>query len=928
MPKATQLQESFNTGEVSPLFYGQISNPRYKKSLAKGLNWLPTLQGPLIRRPATKYSTPVKSYSNVPVLIPFNLSVTQAYVLEVGQNYIRFYANNGQIVNPGPSGGNWYQIVSSLGNFTRNSLTPYAGETIDSSVTKSSGAVLELVTQFLQADLSAIKFYQNKNTLYLVHPSYTTMKLIQYSTYEWGILPINFLDGPYQPLNTYTNLADGANITLTPGATSGITGLVTGPSTAITGAVSNGTPGLIRLRATGHGFSTGDAVLVASVTGTVEANNGHIWTATANWIVNVIDVNTLDLVGSHFVNAYISGGTVQPAIFPPYNDTAVRTDVDYGRRIALICSDGFRYTGRIVSQSSVYTASCEVLWDPGQTLPNTSPCSFWYVGTYKPRQISTLQGTLAGDYPSCGTFHQDRMVLAGPLGNPEEFDGSVTGSYENFAPSPANGTNALQVQANSAYQFNLLSRDVNVIRWCSSASQGLLMGTFESEWCVSPSDGSASLSALNVNALQTSYYGSANIDATRAGNATLYVQRGQRKLREMNYFFQIGTFRSTDLSELSEHLTIPTIAKLAVQKETQPIIWALRSDGQLLSMIYNRDDLSLEAGWTPHQLGGQSDSAGSAPIVSSMAVIPDPTVTFDQLWVIVQRYINGSTVYFIEYMTKSFDDSILQEDAFQGDCGSTYYAPFNITAMTTASPCVITVPGTGFSNGAYIKITGVVGLNQSTTDINGNVTETNLVNEKTFVVAGASTDTYQLNDFNGNPISSVGYSAYFSGGIVAKMVTSVTGLTYLENETVNVLADGGNHPPVVVSNTGVLALQYPAAKVQIGYAFNSDGQLMRPEIGSAEGTSIGQTRRVNRVAFMLHKIGNLLYGMAFNRLMPMQFTHGDVNQADVATPLFSGLQRIETESEYDFESQVCFRVNDMLPANVTAITIFAEENDV
>lgn len=70
---------------------------------------------------------------------------------------------------------------------------------------------------------------------------------------------------------------------------------------AITNAVTNA--GLIRITATGHGFSTGNVVDVTGVVGTVEANR-------TGWTITVIDANTFDLVGSTFVNAYVSGGTV------------------------------------------------------------------------------------------------------------------------------------------------------------------------------------------------------------------------------------------------------------------------------------------------------------------------------------------------------------------------------------------------------------------------------------------------------------------------------------------------------------------------------------------------------------------------------------------------------------------------------------------
>lgn len=70
---------------------------------------------------------------------------------------------------------------------------------------------------------------------------------------------------------------------------------------AITGAAN--AAGLIRITAPAHTFSTSNVVDINGVLGTVEANK-------TGWTITVIDVNTFDLQGSTFSNAYVSGGSV------------------------------------------------------------------------------------------------------------------------------------------------------------------------------------------------------------------------------------------------------------------------------------------------------------------------------------------------------------------------------------------------------------------------------------------------------------------------------------------------------------------------------------------------------------------------------------------------------------------------------------------
>lgn len=914
MPKIAALQSGFNAGELSPLVYGLTESPRYKKGLETALNYIPTLQGPLLRRPGTKFMNNIKNDNYPPILIPFQFSITQAYILEFGNFNIRFYANNGQIQTTGTSyqvfGQTFSAVNTGLSFFaTRSTLVPQQNEVITSSSPITPGIPLEVGTLYAAADLPLLRWAQNNDTLYLVHPNYPPYKLQRFGQTFWTLKEIYFQDGPYLPLNSYLTSGDSTKITLTPSATAGLINVTTGPTVAVAGAANNGS-GLIRIQTgSAHGYFSGQSIFISGVTGTAEANN--VGPQPASWLITVIDSTHFDLIGSTFVHAYVSGGTVFPALF----NVGVSTQIDNGRTIALIMG-GKRYWGIIINAAGTFNAStAQVAIDLSNTLPGTTAADGWYLGVY---------GPVTG-YPACASFHQDRLFLAGVPSFPQEVDASNTGEYELFSPSdPA----TLKVADNNALQFTLASQNSNAIKWLCSNAQGLLAGSASSEWVMSPSSTSEALTPTNFNAVQSSFFGSASIQAIQIGNAAAYVQRAQRKIREMNFFFQVGTFRSTDLTELSEHITLPTVLGLALQKETQPLLWATRSDGNLVSLIYDRNDLSLSAGWTRHQLGGQSDSSGTNPVVTSIAVIPSTDLSFDQLWMVVKRYINGSTIYTIEYMTKIFDDSILQEDAFQLDCGATFYASKSLFGISIATTAVVSSTAHGFSNGDKVKFVSVVGSSITITDVNGNVTTSSLVNEKTFVVAGVTTNTFQLNDFSGNPISSIGYSAYVSGGEIAKLVSSISGATWLENETVSLLCDGAIAGTAVVSNSGVITLPFPAAKVQFGYSYNSDGKLMRTEGGAADGTSIGKTRRTTRAAIQLHRTGDLSIGTSFNNLIPIEFSQADQNQADNAVPLFSGIKREGLESAYDFESQVCFRQNSALPGCIQSITSFMEEQDV
>jgi hypothetical protein len=87
-----------------------------------------------------------------------------------------------------------------------------------------------------------------------------------------------------------------------PSAASRLLGSNANAALTITAAANNGS-GLIRLTvASTATFTTGQKKIVAGVTGTTEANG--------RWTITIVDATHIDLQGSIFTNAYVSGGTI------------------------------------------------------------------------------------------------------------------------------------------------------------------------------------------------------------------------------------------------------------------------------------------------------------------------------------------------------------------------------------------------------------------------------------------------------------------------------------------------------------------------------------------------------------------------------------------------------------------------------------------
>lgn len=89
--------------------------------------------------------------------------------------------------------------------------------------------------------------------------------------------------------------------------------------------------------------------------------------------------------------------------------------------------------------------------------------------------------------------------------------------------------------------------------------------------------------------------------------------------------------------------------------------------------------------------------------------------------------------------------------------------PLAITAATNANPGVLTVPASAFANGDAIFLSNIGGMTQ--------------LNGQTVIVANsgvAGAGTFSLTDVFGDPISTLAFGAYTSGGTAARIYTLAT----------------------------------------------------------------------------------------------------------------------------------------------------------
>jgi hypothetical protein len=641
MARVSTALTNFTGGQLSDRMEGRTDFQKYFSGCKTLENFIVQPHGSVTRRPGTTFAAEVKTSSLKTRLIPFEFSTEQSYALEFGNNYIRFYKDNGAVLeanktitgitqaNPGVvtsathgfANGDTVVITGVVGmtqvNGKRFKVASVATNTFQlqdidgnnvnttSYTAYTSGGIANrvytLTTTYLTADLFNIKYAQSADVMYLCHPDYSVKKLSRTGHTSWTITEVDFSNGPFLDHNITTT-------TLNP------THRLAGQSTTVTASSTTGIND-------GNGFTSGDIGRL------VHFDDGHFQITSIT--------STTVVVG-----------------------TVIKT----------------------------FTAS--------------SPSTDWALGAF-----SEYTG-----YPSCVTFYEQRLVFAGTEHQPQTLFFSKSGDYENMDDN-YHGT----VAADDAMIYTIASNQVNVIQ-SLKATRTLIILTSGGEFTLNSDSTGTAVSPTNINIKKQSNYGASNIDALSVGNATLFVQRAKRKLRELAYNFDTDGYVAPDMTILAEDVTLSGLDELTYQQEPHSIIWGIRGDGVLVGLTYQRSEQVVA--WHQHKLGG-SFGATTHGIVESVISISGNSYNRtdeDQLWVIVKRTINGVTRRYVEYFTPfQFDSSLTQFQFVDSGLSYSGSATSTLTGLDHLEAQSVTVIANGSTHPNKTVSSGSITLDRTTT---------------------------------------------------------------------------------------------------------------------------------------------------------------------------------------------------------------------
>jgi len=911
------LQSSFADGQISPRMQGMVELESYKSSLATLENMVVLPQGSLTRRPGTFFAATTKANGQAR-LIPFSRGQGTSLVLEFGNLYIRFFANDGP-VRTDDIAGTYSQSTTTV-TVTKSShgysasdevyLDFTSGDGVDGFYTiatvpdantftvtsttsqTTSGNVnisqrYEVTTSYTAAQVDDLAFTQSADVLFLAHPSHPPARLERNDTNNWtltellpssGSSPTTVLtDGPFLATNTTDTtltvaLADTANWTasFTNGALSleevgtvspSNVDVTTNSFTLANHPLVNGMK--VQFSAIPSGFTSTPTLSATTDYFVVSAtqNTFKVATTAGGTPVDITAAPTSDdmTVNKSFVDKDVYIRVTASAV-TGINDDAGFVSTDIGRYLRLNSEVAPQIKwgyGEIIERLSG-SETTVVLVKLKKAIAGVGATTEWQLGSF-----SETTG-----YPRTVQIYQQRLVYAGTTEEPQTLFFSKTADFFNFAATEPLGRSTgqfdsagrsiigEQIYEDNALSLTISSDTVDQIEWLSE-DRRLTIGTSGGIFQCYGTDDDVTLTPFSFSITKVSAWA---CDPTalpaKVGNNLLYVQNNGRKLRELAFDKLQDQYSAADLTLRSEDISETGIIATAYQDQPYSVLWCLRNDGRLAGLTYV--DLLQMRAWSRHTIGGSHTDAtyGNHAKVESIASIPRGT--HDQLWMIVKRDIDGGVKRYVEFLERFFVASeVVPSDAHFVDSG--LEEPPSRTSASTA----------------------------------------------------------------------------------------VSALDHLEGESVAILADAAVQPNKTVSS-GAITLQTAATNFRIGLGYNSDIKSLPMVAMTGQGTSVGNRKRIHRFTVRLLESLSFKFGTNANDLDAATIAYLEslglnfgVNISDLteavfrtasdnigsALAFFTGEKTYQVGDQFNTITQLFLRQDQPYPFSVTLLAIDYQTNE-
>ncbi|MEE9366722.1 MAG: hypothetical protein V3W44_08555 [Dehalococcoidales bacterium] len=364
---------------------------------------------------------------------------------------------------------------------------------------------------------------------------------------------------------------------------------------------------------------------------------------------------------------------------------------DVGRHVRIQNGAGPTWGYAVIT---VFTDTTHVDALVDKAFGSTGAVSTWRLGAW-----SDTTG-----FPRAVAFYQSRSAFGGTDTEPERVWWSNSFSPFDFTPSSPDGT----VLPTHGVTLDAGSGELALIHWLSSTQNALFAGTLAGVFFFTGAGG-----LLAPRSYETGPAARIRVSDTGAPaviNGTVcYIQKQRRKVRAIIFNNDIQAWSAEDLNLFADHITRGDIKELAYADQPNSVLWCVLDDGGLVGLTYQVQN-GITA-WHSHVVGG------TGVVVESVASIP--VGTHDQVWLSVQRTVDGGTVRYIEFMEREYEPPTIREDVYYLDSTVEYKgaAATVMTGLEILEGETIAILADGSTHENKTVASGSVTLNDPATNV-------------------------------------------------------------------------------------------------------------------------------------------------------------------------------------------------------------------
>jgi len=379
---------------------------------------------------------------------------------------------------------------------------------------------------------------------------------------------------------------------------------------------------------------------------------------------------------------------------------------------------------------------------------------------------------------------------------------------------------------------------------------------------------------------------------------------------------------------LAEHITESGLTQIAYQQEPNQIVYAVRGDGELAGLTYQREQ--QVTAWHRHIFGGRF---GVATItVSDYANIVNGTK-------LTLTKSDGTTVDFTS-TTGTAGTNQFKTQTNNNTTATNLKTAINAHANFTATvnSAVVTITETVHEATGYLTIKSFDSTRLTAASEGKAVVESAAViptddtEYQVYVIikrtVNGATKRYveflnvlEFDETDNTSFNFLDSALSYSGSAVS----TLSGLDHLEGQVVSILADGATHPNRTVSS-GSITLDRSAKSVKIGLAYTSLLQTMRLNAGSQNGTSQGKTKRIYDITVRMFETIGIEVGPDLSNMERIPF-RSSANLMDEGIPPFTGDKEVEFRGNYETDGFIFVRQTQPLPFTILSLYPRLTTND-